>query len=79
MDKEITVSGWNGDERMTLNSYLKLWVNNAELTKLWSDNKSLDMIIDIQNKIKEVAERNFNYLYEKQQDPNNNKIGNNPS
>ena len=79
MEKEITVSGWNGDERMTLEPYLKLWIENAQLSRLWSDNKSLDMITNIQNKIKEVAERNFNYLYERQQNPYDNKIGNNPS
>ena len=79
MEKEITVSGWNGDERMTLEPYLKLWSENAQLSKLWSDNKSLDMITNIQHQIKEVAERNFNYLYRKQQEQNNNKIGNNPT
>jgi hypothetical protein len=67
-ERKITVSGWRGDEIKTLDEYIKIWVNHAELSKLWirGDEKSSELIIKAREKIKALAELNFEYLYKKQ-------------
>ena len=68
MDEErtITVKGWRGDEVKTLDEYVKIWVQTAQLSKLWIDSKSAETILDIQNQIKALAILNFEYLYKEQ-------------
>jgi len=65
-ERKITVKGWRGDEVKTLDEYVKIWVQTAQLSKLWIDSKSAETILDIQNQIKALAILNFEYLYKEQ-------------
>ena len=42
--RTVTVKDWNGYKTNTLEEYVKIWQNNAELSKLWirGNDKSSD-------------------------------------
>tara|TARA_R110002167_G_scaffold337999_1_gene545542 strand:- start:208 stop:435 length:228 start_codon:yes stop_codon:yes gene_type:complete len=66
--RTVTVKDWNGYKTNTLEEYVKIWQNNAELSKLWirGNDKSSELIIAARENIKDLATLNFEDLYQNQ-------------
>ena len=66
--RTVTVKDWNGYKTNTLDEYVKIWQNNAELSKLWirGNDKSSELIIAARENIKDLATLNFEDLYQNQ-------------
>ena len=66
--RTVTVKDWNGYKTNTLEEYVKIWQNNAELSKLWirGNDKSSELIIVARENIKDLATLNFEDLYQNQ-------------
>ena len=66
--RTITVKDWNGYKTNTLDEYVKIWQNNAELSRLWirGNDKSSELIIAARENIKDLATLNFEDLYQNQ-------------
>lgn len=54
-NRTITVKAWNGDKIKTFDEYVKIWIENAQLSRLWIDSASMDKIMHIQDCIRELA------------------------
>ena len=68
-NRTITVKDWNGDKIKTFDEYVKIWIENAQLSRLWIDRESMDKITHIQDCIKELAIDNFEHIYKEQNNP----------